>query len=142
MVSGRAGDEHPGARLPLTTPPLSPTEMLSMGSGALKQSRVRPAVFHADGQVKYASHASDVEPSFLFSYFNLVLFRPFLLSLSLFCHPFSECSSLSGVHFKCLLKALRMMAHCCLLKVNALDDCKLFGWFEREKKEVLNLEIR
>lgn len=54
----------PGAWLPLTTAPLSPTEMLSMGSGALKRSDVRLAVFHADGQVKYASHAFDAGPSF------------------------------------------------------------------------------
>lgn len=55
----------PGAWLPLTTPPLSPAEMLSTGSGALKRSHVRLAVFHADGQVKYASHTTDAGQSFL-----------------------------------------------------------------------------
>jgi len=54
----------PGAWLSLTTPPLSPTEMLSTVSGVLKRSDVCLAVFHADGQVKYASRASDAGPSF------------------------------------------------------------------------------
>lgn len=66
----------PGAWLPLTTPPLSPAEMLSTGSGALKRSHVRLAVFHADGQVKYASHATDAGQSFL-------TLRPLLCVLTL-----------------------------------------------------------
>lgn len=54
----------PRTWLPLTTPPFSPTEILSMGSGALKQSGVRLAVFHADVQDKYASHISDAGQAF------------------------------------------------------------------------------
>lgn len=88
----------PGAWLPLTTPPLSPMEMLSMGSGALKRSDVRLAVFHADGQVKYVSHTSDAGQSFFSSPTLISLFST-LLFLSLWCHFFNAFFlALSAVH--------------------------------------------